>query len=75
MGRQHFDLYTDPQALKWILSGSDASGRLGRWRLRLLQFDFTVHYKKGAKNTAGDAIYRLPTYGETELNRDPMFLP
>ena len=38
----HFDLYTDHQALRWILSGSDHSGRLARWRIRLLEFEFTV---------------------------------
>ena len=52
----HFDLYTDHQALRWILIGSDHSGHLARWRLRILEFDFTVTYKKGAKNKIADAI-------------------
>ena len=66
----HYDLYTDHQALRWILPGSDHSGRLARWRLRLLEFDFTVTYRKGAKNTIADAISRLPTYGEAKLAPD-----
>ena len=66
----HFDLYTDHQALRWILSGSDHSGLLARWRLRLLEFEFTVTYKKGAKNTIADDISRLPTYGEAKLAPD-----
>ena len=66
----HFDMYTDHQALRWILSGSDHSGRLTRWRLRLLEFEFTVTYKKGAKNTIDDAISRLSTYGEAKLAPD-----
>ena len=77
IGREHFDLFTDHQALKWILSGSDNTGRLSRWRLRLLEYDFNVHYKKGAKNTIADAISRLPTFGETEIPPDmeiPCFL-
>ena len=53
-----------------ILSGTDHSGRLARWRLRLLEFDFSVAYKKGAKNTIADAISRLPTYGEAQLAPD-----
>ena len=57
----HFYLYTDHQALIWMLSGSDHSGRLARWRLRLLEFEFTVTYKKGSTNTIADAISRLPT--------------
>ena len=44
---------------------TDASGRLARWRLRLLEFDFTVQYKKGAKNTIADCVSRLPTFNET----------
>ena len=71
----HFDLYTDHQALRWILSGSDHSGRLARWRLRLLEFDFTVTYKKGAKDTIADAISRLPTYGEAKLAPDTQAQP
>ena len=63
----YFDLYTDHEALRLILSGSDHSGRLARWRLRLLDFDFTVTYKNRAKNTIADATSRLPTYGEAKL--------
>ena len=66
----HFDLYTNHQALRWIHLGSDHSGRLTRWRLRLLEFDFTVTYKKGAKNTIADVISRLPTYAEAKLAPD-----
>ena len=52
----HIDLHTDHQALRWLLTGSDHSRRLVRWRIRLLKFDFTVTYKKRAKNTISDAI-------------------
>ncbi len=36
-----------------------SSCRLARWRLHLLEFAFTVKYKKGAKNTIADALSRL----------------
>ncbi len=49
-----------------MMNLTDVSGRLARWRLRLLEFDFTVKFKKGAKNTVADAVSRLPTYGEYE---------
>ena len=65
--RTHFDLYTDHIALRWIMNMTDASSRLTRWRLRLLEFDFTVQYKKSAKNTIVDCISRLPTYRETAV--------
>lgn len=68
--RSHFDLYTDHQALRWIMNLYDAFGRLARWRLRLLEYDFTVHYRKGLKNQIADAISRLPTWGETGIAPD-----
>ena len=68
--RKHFDLYTDHQSLKWMMSLTDASGRLGRWRLRLLEFDFTIKYRKGAVNRIADAVSRLPTFGEYAVEPD-----
>ena len=68
--RTHFDLYTDHQALKWMMNLGNASGRLERWRLRLMEYDFTVHYKKGRMNTIADCVSRLPTYGETGTSPD-----
>ena len=35
-----------------------------------MEFDFTIKYKKGAKNTITDAISRLPTFGETLVAPD-----
>ena len=60
----HFHLFTDYQALKWILSGLGHSGRLTRWRLRLLEFELTISYKNGIKNTIADAVSHLPTVVE-----------
>lgn len=42
---------------------AESHGWLARWRLRLLEYDFKVYYRKGAKNTIADAISRLPTWG------------
>ncbi len=53
-----------------MINLSDASSRLARWRLRLLGYDFTVHYHTGAKNAVADAISRLPTYGQIHINPD-----
>ena len=37
-----FVIYTDHQALKWILGATDVSGRLSRWRIRLCKFDSSL---------------------------------
>ena len=44
-----FQIYSDHEALKWLLGITDVSGRLARWRLRLAEFDYTIEYKKGKK--------------------------
>ena len=55
--RSHFELYTDHIALKLMMNLTDASGRLARWRLRLLEFEFTVQYKKGLR-TLSRIVFR-----------------
>ena len=39
---------------------ADAQGRLARWRLRLLEFDFEVAYYPGKDHHAADTLSRLP---------------
>jgi RNase H-like domain found in reverse transcriptase len=39
---RHFVVRTDHNSLRWVLNLADAQGRLARWRLRLLEFDFEV---------------------------------
>lgn len=60
--RKHLTLFTDHNALKWMFDLVDVSGRLARYRLRLLEFNFTINYRKGADNVVADAISRLPTF-------------
>ncbi len=58
--------YTDHHALRWVLSCSrtESHGRLERWRLRLLEFDFEVQYRPGATHHAADVMSRLLTEAE-----------
>lgn len=48
----------------------DVSGQLARWRLRLLEFNFLIKYRKGVHNIVADVISRLPTYGFTRQAPD-----
>ena len=59
---------TDHEVLKWLVSLTDTSGRLARWRLRLSEFTFTVEYKRGKENVAADALSRLPTTGLSNVD-------
>ncbi|XP_064482545.1 uncharacterized protein K02A2.6-like [Ornithodoros turicata] len=58
-----FTLRTDHQALVTLL-GTQGSGhrplRISRWSARLLYYNFTIEYKKGAENYIADALSRLP---------------
>jgi RNase H-like domain found in reverse transcriptase len=55
----HFVIRTDHNSLRWVLNLADAQGRLSRWRLRLLEFDFEVQYAPGKENHVADTLSRL----------------
>lgn len=56
----HFKAITDHQALRWLLSIKEPSGRLGRWVLEIQQYDFEICYRKGIDNGLADALSRIP---------------
>ena len=71
----------DHDALRWLMTISDSTGCLMRWRLRLSEFDFTVKYRSGLVHQVPDALSRIltpegnndklidnevPTYGDHE---------
>ena len=51
-----FLIRTDHQALSWIYSSTDSSGRLMRWRLRLSEYTLDMQYKPGASHHAPDFL-------------------
>jgi len=55
---QQFLIRTDHQALSWIHSTTDSSGRLMRWRLCLSEYTFDMVYKPGASHHLPDFLSR-----------------
>lgn len=59
---RNFNIITDHQPLKYLFNLKEPNSRLVRWRLKLEEFDYTVHYKKGKNNTNADFLSRLEAY-------------
>ena len=53
-----FKVITDHYSLKWLHNIKDPQGRLGRWCLRLQQFNFDVIHRKGKEHVVPDALSR-----------------
>ena len=55
----HFEVITDHSSLRCLYGLKDPSGRLARWALQLLQFDFTITHRKGALHHVPNAVSRM----------------
>ncbi len=53
-----FTVYTDHQALLYVLNFDLPQGRLARWAAFLREFDVEVRYRKGTENVVADALSR-----------------
>lgn len=62
----HFTVVTDHSSLVWLQNLKDTKGRLGRWLVRLQQFQFTIVHRKGKLNGGPDALSRNPVEEATE---------
>ncbi|CAI7730001.1 unnamed protein product [Closterium sp. NIES-54] len=54
-----FLLQTDHQALQWLMTAKDLTGKLARWSLLLQEYDFTVSYQPGETHRNVDALSRM----------------
>ena len=55
-----FCLVTDHQALKNLKLVKTPPGRVARWLMTLLEYDFELVYRSGKLNTTADCLSRLP---------------
>ena len=56
---RHVTVYSDHDALQYLLSGKEAKGRQARWQIFLNSFDIDIKHVKGVDNAAADALSRL----------------
>lgn len=56
---KEFLIYTDHQALKWLLAIKEASGRIMRWILFMQEYKYVITYIKGKKNIIADTLSRI----------------
>ena len=53
------EVVTDHWALKWLLNLTNASPRLQRWRLALLEYDLKITHKEGRHHRNADFLSRI----------------
>ena len=61
-----FTLVTDHQALKYLMTTKDLTGKLARWAIRLQEYDFDIEYRKGKEHGDVDALSRAVGQNEEE---------
>ncbi|UYV79998.1 hypothetical protein LAZ67_18001365 [Cordylochernes scorpioides] len=58
-----FTVYSDHQALQWLKTIKNPSGRLFRWSLRLSTYEYEIQYLKGTQQHEADLLSRNPFCG------------
>ena len=55
---KHLHIQTDHKNLKYLMDMKNPTGRLGRWVMRLSEFDFELSYRKGKFMDIADCLSR-----------------
>jgi transposase InsO family protein len=56
---RRFQIYTDHRPLIYLFSQADPSSRLNKFRMSLMEYNFTAIYVKGKDNCVADALSRI----------------
>jgi hypothetical protein len=70
---QHFKMFIDHSALRYLVNKPVLGGRICRWLLLFQEFDFEVVVKPGRLNAGPDHLSRI-TNGEEPSNLEDHFL-
>ncbi|PRQ25669.1 putative nucleotidyltransferase, Ribonuclease H [Rosa chinensis] len=54
----HFKIYTDHRTIQYFLNQKISTPSQQRWLLKLVGYDYSIHYKTGKTNVAPDALSR-----------------
>ena len=54
-----FEIVTDCQPLKWLMTRKNLNPRLMRWALMLQSYNFIITHRPGKKNSNADSLSRL----------------
>jgi len=57
-----FTIRMDHAALVSIIQKLEPSGRVGRWAMKLQEYDFKIEYRRGIENEVADALSQDPTF-------------
>ena len=65
-----FRIISDHRPLVWLKNLNNPTGRLGRWALKLSEFDYEIIYRKGRLNNNADFLSRMNEEIINEVNMD-----
>lgn len=71
-GVPNVKVVTDHYSLVWLQNLRDVNGRLGRWALKMQQYDVQIVHRKGKEHVVPDTLSRsVPVLASIEVDEEP----